>query len=267
MCHALLHFKRKSSLMSFRQTTQKIIKSVENTSGYRVHIYKDTSLQLPAVVKIARGSTPYHVVIYNPTSATNPDYLICVECGFILRLFSLPKESRKWFTAVDKAKADLEITIADELDLPKSIIKDLAARFFAGVLTQLRSMPINFRVDKWIRANYPDLIELQDKFVREQLLIHAKGLSPEVKKLAPSHVYDCNVAMNAVYAAVWSDTLSDPKLAIPYEHIRQKELADNLLSILKQIPDSPEKDTLLVDQWAHALDLSGWYKWETFLIN
>jgi hypothetical protein len=77
------------SKMSFRAATRDVIKRVETTTGRPVLVQADPSLSVLATVKMARGTAPAHLVRFKPGS-TAPDYLVCFQCGFILRLFANP---------------------------------------------------------------------------------------------------------------------------------------------------------------------------------
>lgn len=48
---------------------------------------QDRSLTLLSAVQVARGPQPMHTIYYNPVTVAEPDYVICYQCGFILRLF------------------------------------------------------------------------------------------------------------------------------------------------------------------------------------
>jgi hypothetical protein len=80
--------------MNFRETTRRIISLVEEKTGFPVRVTKDLSLKTLATVRMAREPMPVHMIIYNPSINTAPDYLICYQCGFILRLFSCPPSKR-----------------------------------------------------------------------------------------------------------------------------------------------------------------------------
>jgi hypothetical protein len=54
-----------------------------------------------AASRIARGENRIHSISFNPSALREPDYLICYQCGFILRLFAVPAAER-----VDLAKGD-----------------------------------------------------------------------------------------------------------------------------------------------------------------
>ena len=74
--------------MELREITRDIIKQVEELSGFPVQVMQDPKLPTIATVRIARGKTAFHTVIYKPTIGEPPDYAICQECVFVLRKFA-----------------------------------------------------------------------------------------------------------------------------------------------------------------------------------
>jgi hypothetical protein len=51
-------------------------------------VSEDALLKTLAASRIARGgSNRVHAISYNPSVVKEPDYLICYQCGFIVRLF------------------------------------------------------------------------------------------------------------------------------------------------------------------------------------
>ncbi len=82
--------------MSLGDTTQKVLRLVETRTGIPVHVEPDPNLPgtLLAKVVMARGKLALHRVTYRPDSASRPDYLICQQAGFILRLFDAPAEKQ-----------------------------------------------------------------------------------------------------------------------------------------------------------------------------
>src|SRR3989304_4191827 len=52
--------------MKLRDTTRKIISQLEEKSGYPVQVMEDSSLSTFAVIRIARGNMPAHVLKYKP---------------------------------------------------------------------------------------------------------------------------------------------------------------------------------------------------------
>ena len=79
--------------MGLNQSTQSVLKKVEEISGKPVVVQADPSVPA-AIVRIARGSAPAHLVKYNPSIKAVADYTVSFQCGFILRLFSTPESQR-----------------------------------------------------------------------------------------------------------------------------------------------------------------------------
>jgi len=71
-----------------------VVSLVESASGCQVIISEDRSLKNLATSRIARGTNKIHLISYNPSAVSEPDYLICFQCGFILRLFDLAGADR-----------------------------------------------------------------------------------------------------------------------------------------------------------------------------
>jgi hypothetical protein len=80
--------------MTLREVTRTVIKRVEDASGCPVVVSEDASLKTLAASRIARGTNKIHLISFNPSVVSEPDYLICFQCGFILRLFGVPAADR-----------------------------------------------------------------------------------------------------------------------------------------------------------------------------
>jgi hypothetical protein len=253
--------------MALRDTTRRIISLVESISGYPVLVTEDASLQTLATVKIARGSAAAHVIVYNPSAATAPDYLICCQCGFIVRLFTNPPAERFDLAGSPQARELVGQLlggpqgVARRMNLDPEAIRGLRDRLFSGLMLQLRSMPVGLRVDAWIRQNYPELSDLQRTAILRQLQDSLATLGPEVRKIAPTKVYNASVTMNAAFTLFWSRTWDDPALSVPYKAAGYDKPGARLLSIFEDISDEPTADRRLIDAWADELGLSNWYEW------
>ena len=81
--------------MNLSEITHQVLRLVETRSGIPVHVEPDLTLPgtILAKVVMARGPLALHRVNYRPDSASPPDYLICSQAGFILRLFDTPRKS------------------------------------------------------------------------------------------------------------------------------------------------------------------------------
>jgi len=255
-----------SSPSNLRRTTRSIITLTEAQSGKQVIVQDDPNLQTFASVTIARGGAPAHVIQYKPVPNEDPDYLVAYQCGFVLRKFSVPAEDR-----VDFASS------ADGLDIVTRLfmnahgkagrispekIRNLAKYVFDGLMVHLLSVPVGLRIARWLRAEYPDLIPLQDRYVLREIDTNERSNTPETRRLMPKKVYDATQTINAAYALFWSDELSQTDLPDSYRIYHRD--AERLLEILEEIPSGPEADRDLIDAWADELHLRPWYQWAPF---
>jgi hypothetical protein len=236
-------------------------------SGCPVAVSEDRSLKTLASSRIARGANRIHTIVYNPTAVKEPDYLICYQCGFILRLFEIPESERVDLAGTTDARQTVYrlLTAPDgpgkKLKLSPETVSTLRDQLFDGLMRQLRSIPIGFRVDSWIMREYPELGQLQRDMIMRQIQDNLASLGPESKKIAPKKIYQSNVTMNAAFAAFWAKQLSDPSIAVPYKAAGLLKAGEELLGLLGEISDAPAADRDLVDAWASRLTLTDWYKW------
>ena len=96
--------------MSLSEITQKVLRLVETRSGIPVDVEQDPGLPgtMLAKVVMARGTLNLHRVSYRPDSSLAPDYLICKQAGYILRLFDTPPEKRFDFAGSPEGFAAVE---------------------------------------------------------------------------------------------------------------------------------------------------------------
>jgi hypothetical protein len=80
--------------MTLRELTRTVTARVKGVSGCPVVVSEDASLNTLAASRIARGENKIHTISFNPSAVSEPDYLICYQCGFILRLFGVPAGDR-----------------------------------------------------------------------------------------------------------------------------------------------------------------------------
>ena len=173
--------------MRLRAATREVIKRVEDITARPVLVQADASLKVLATVSMARAADPAHFITYNPSGNAEPDYLICFQCGFILRLFANPPSQRFDFAGSESARVrTLEAVSAQpeirKLQLAPAALRQYANYLFDGLMTQLRSVPIGLRVDVWLERDFPELGELQRTFAIRQLQDNQQALSPEVRR-------------------------------------------------------------------------------------
>jgi len=81
--------------LKLREVTRKIITSLEEKSGYLVNVKEETALPTLATIRIARGNIPAHILSYRPSAKNeSPDFAICWQCAFALRMYECPPDQR-----------------------------------------------------------------------------------------------------------------------------------------------------------------------------
>jgi hypothetical protein len=239
--------------------TQNILKLAEELSGRPVRIQEDPRLELLATIKIARGQAPLHLISYRPVPQHQPDYHICYQCGFVVRLFENPPETRFDFGFAPKASTEMD-RILDSGSVPQQV-RMMKEMLLNGLLTQLRSIPIGLRIDDWLWSLYPELRDEQTASTRIQLQQNLKALDPGIRKSFPKKVVNANTAMNAAFALFWANKLEDPSIVLPYRSIGAVDDGKGLLEIFGGTDSKPVGDWALVDNWAEEIGLRGWYQW------
>ena len=245
--------------MSLLASTKFFLEEAERVSGRPVVVQEDPTLQTLATVQIARGAAPMHVVKYRPIPNRRPDYHICYQCGFIIRLFENPPENRFSLGPSSEAPERMDAWLAEGPGSPQ--LQAMKNVLLSGLLTQLRSIPVGLRIDDLIWAQYPELREEQLASAQSQMKQNIQSLTPEIRQTFPRKLHGANTAMNAAFALFWSEKTGDSTLRLPYQSIGAEADGQNLINASALTGASSSDDWNLVDRWAEILGLAGWYKW------
>jgi hypothetical protein len=246
------------------------MRAVEEATGCPVQVVADASLKTLATVKMARGAIALHVVRYNPSVGVEPDYVICAQCGFILRLFANAPSERFDFAGSSRGRRHVAVAASVHPEirkLPPGAVQQYVDVVFDGLMTQLRSVPVGLRIDAWLQHQYPDLADLQHSYVMRQLQDNQQVLSPQVRARSPATLYEASVTINAAFAAYWSRMLSQPPLVLPYAATGTQRAGQELLAIWDEMPPLPSHDRALIDAWARHLRLEDWYDWLPYTLQ
>ena len=251
--------------MALNNITQKVIDLTEERTGRPVLVTPDASLSLLATVKPARGSAAVHVVAYNPSAQADADYLVCYQCGFILRLFEVPEQDRYDLAGAPQGISEVEKLIGTHmkethLDLDKDTRVGFQDQLFNGLMLQLRSVSVGLRVDDWLRRDYPELGSQQRAMAARQLNENAAALQPRVRKMTPAKIYQASVAMSAAFAAYWSRAWNDPLPVVPFKTTGHLAQGEQLLKLWDEVPAEPACDSRLIQAWGKDLGLEGWFQ-------
>jgi hypothetical protein len=215
------------------------------------------------------GGVPAHLLAYRPVGNQAPDYLIAVQCGFALRLFAVPPDLRLE-TGMNKAglqhvREALDQTLRENRQtLAASELEQVAGQMYGGLITHLRSVPVALRIARWLRESFPELHALQRGAVDQELKQNLEAARSARGGLLPEVVVKPTLAINAAFAQFWVREYGDPDLAAGYTSGPDARAGERLLGIWDSTPSTADADAALVDAWAGALGLTGWYIWEPY---
>lgn len=254
--------------MKLREVTRKVIKELEEKSGYLVQVMEQPDLPTIATIRIARGNLPAHILSYKPNQKDQlPDYSICWECKFAMRMYECPPEKRFQITGnQDGERAVDEILkapggIAQKFNLTGTQREGIKQQFLGGLITHLRSVPVGLRVSEKLTLDFPELLEYEVLHVEKELAIAKESLSRQIKDMMPVEIYNPTQAINAAYALFWATCLEKPVIVNPFRMDGSDRQGQKLLDIYNATTDDPLHDNELIDRWAELLKIRSWYSW------
>ena len=247
-------------MKNLRPETMEIVKRVESLSGVPVEFKPDSSLTLRATLQMARNGAATHTLRYQPSNSPI-DYWVAYQCGFAIRLFDLPPNERFNFAGTGEGTQQVKTLLITGQPLKEAdqvFLNEFAELTTHWALVSLRSYAIGLRIDQWLFDEYPSLRPMQaegvDAVQQENLQLLSKrlgNLSIPVPLLAPA----------AAYALFADRLLKKETYAIPYRAAGVLGLGKELLAISDGISTNRSHDCELVDAWADAIGMTGWYRW------
>lgn len=254
-------FTRYTHIMQYlRAATKGILKRVEEQTGKSIHFMRDEQLTLLATLQMARNGADFHVLRYRPTDGPF-DYLVAYQAGFVLRLFENSPEQRFDFSPAPDAGKRVEPLLSAGQALgpdDKKVLPQFAEFVAQWALMNLRSLPIGMRIDQWIAADYPELRDEQQASIALQQQQNVNLLSFSRGKLTVPTTLMGSIAAYALFA---DRLFGNGTYAVPYGAAGVLSQGEQLLSVWDEVPMDPQHDRVLVDCWASACGLGGWYSW------
>ena len=250
-------------MKSLRPETIGILERVEALSGRPVEFKPDSSLTLRATIQIARNGASAHVLKYRQ-SKEPLDYWVAYQAGYVLRLFELPPAERVDFasTGIGEGGVELLLTTGQPLtDNDKSLLPQFAKMTTHWAMMNLRSYATGMRIDRWLADEHSRLRDLQAEGVD---LIQQENLQLLSKRLGNLSIPVTLLAPVAAYALFADRLLGKSLYAIPYRAAGVLEAGKELLAISDELPADPAHDRALVDAWASAIGMNGWYGWTPY---
>ncbi|MEI7912684.1 MAG: hypothetical protein WCK77_23910 [Verrucomicrobiota bacterium] len=163
--------------------TQQIIDRVEQTTGYRVTIDVIDGIQESAQMISARPESPVHLIRVNSEQRRYADYIVAVQCGMLLVLWSDPTKVPELVPDQEKcddwgkrwSRSKQLKALAPETALLRASI------YLQGLIQQLQSMPLEIRVARLCFETCPGLRGMQEESPeRRPTIDRGSGLRQEV---------------------------------------------------------------------------------------
>jgi hypothetical protein len=248
----------------FLPSAQQAIAELEEATGKPVLIVEEPELNVAATIRRARAGQTSHILRWKSGSDPLADYLITFECRMALRE-PAPNGSGAGRQAMGERPA-IQERVIEEVEalypqMPKAKARELGQFILNGLMLQLRSMGPGMHVDRWIREHCPDVHQGQERLISSQINDNLGALEAGSREQFPKAVYDASVAMNAAYAVFGGDLLGKPYLAVPYLSQGYGEQARGLIRLALGEGEAEPSDRTIIDSWARALQLEGWYDW------
>jgi hypothetical protein len=254
--------------LKLREITRKAIAVLEEKSGSRVTVVEDATLASLSSIRIARDNLPAHILSYKPgAKGDTPDFTICWQCAFALRMFECPPDQRFLIAAnAEGGRLLEEILTAPNGVVQRYHLDDIQLQSFQsqllhGLITHLRSVPIGLRVSQKLTLDFPELLELETANVDREWALANETLSASIQEMMPAQVFDPTQAIHTAYALFWAERLEKPEIVNPFRVAGFEEQGMHLLHLMDSIPGDPLHDNELIDSWANYLGIRNWYAW------
>jgi hypothetical protein len=251
--------------------THDFLALVERETGYPVRLVEEPKQPALARVQLARAGAPAHVVTYRPVRDESVDYLICHQCGFVLRLFDNPPGARYEYAQAEKGRREVRRLVTEpgsklaKHRLGAKQLEQMAVVLLENLTSLLRSIPIGLRVGEWIYDNHSDLRSSQRAAVVKEVTEAHATLEAQVRDKTPVLIFDATQALNAAQAMFWAEKYDMRELASPFRVAGYKRAGRALLDEWNEAPDDPGHDRALVDRWAEELHIAGWGAWQPYV--
>ena len=246
-------------------SVKELLRQAETISGSPVQVIYDANLPISARLQFARRGASHHLLVVQP--GPSADYFIANQVGILKRLYVLPARERFDFVITPKAQ-QATAALVHELLIPEisrddSDIAGFTHNVQQWLLANVRSTPVNMRVDQAIFRDLPSLRESLLAGIREQNNLNLSGL----QNLRKSFRVPAKLAGPAAAYAIFADRLlGSTGYSIPFEAMGFIDAGRALIRDFDSVPSDPISDCQLIDAWAQRLGVADWYRWAPFSV-
>lgn len=242
-----------------------MIASAEEATGYRINIDVMDGIQDDARMIAARPGNPFHLIRINSEQKRYADYIVAVQCGMLLILWSDPTHVPE--LVPEQGKCDYwgkKWAASKQLaSLPRESATKMGDFYLRGLIQQVYSLPLEIRVARLCFENCPGLREMQEENLTAHLRKLSEVFSPKIRQQIPPDVFDKNVTMSAALAKAWGELVDSRLPVIPYEATGYLEKGEKLLAVIDNLPEKKASNFVKnVDSWADQLGMGSLFRWK-----
>lgn len=256
-------------IQGLAEPVRAILDTLKDVTGRDVLFVRKPDLKSLARIRMAGGATAAHVLFYRDEQDPLIHHVIANECGHLIRLFGAAPEKRLVAVANERTQARYREEIREDIQRLSLIhgldtLRTFIPLWYESVVFQLTRMPPDIMIERWLYEEYPDLRDIQLAALYEQHEKAVSVLSANIRRMTPGKIYEVSQVMNYVFFRLAGDFLGI-RLTGPYEKSRYMLEGEELaMWTAEHYSEDHEGDVYVIDNWARALHLSGWFEWRRF---
>ena len=238
-----------------------LLEKCEAKSGFECDISYDSTLTTDSTMRMAgRNGQLRHQIILKKQD-TNADYYVAWQAMFMLRQLSIDEEKRVEISHSKTGFEETKSSLAERYpSMDASELDNFTQHILGGIITQLRSVPVGILVDLSLHREHPELQELQQAVLTQQVREYWAALNFDKSQFPESILLD-NQHMNAAHAAMVDYQFPSPELTAPYKIAGMEEISLQLLDLCLKHNSEGDQDKVLIDEWGKALKIQHLYRW------
>ena len=246
------------------EDTKQLIHKVEEATGYKVSIERESIPGANARMLSAAPGRPSHIIYVAEDKVAAADYIVATQCVMLLTMWSHPKGVAQFATLNDKV--DYAIRKLENWKgfsgVDRESVEKVARMLMTGLIQQLNSTPGEMLAIEHCYRHCPTLRAQQEQVLAADFRKYTASFRPDNKKLLPPEIFEKNQSMCAALALLWAELSGKRSILVPYDSVGlTKKGADLLADYRATTGTDGERMTATVDAWADKLYLRTLFQW------
>lgn len=246
------------------EDTKQLIRKVEEVTGYKVNIERESISGANARMLSAAPGRPSHVIYVAEDKVALADYIVANQCVMLLTMWSHPKGVAQ-FTALND-KVDYAIRKLENWKgfsgIDRKRVEQVTRMLITGLLQQLNSTPGELLAIEYCYRHCPSLHIQQEQVLATDFRKYSASFRSDNKKLLPPEIFEKNQSMCAAMGLLWVELSGKRSILVPYDSVGlTKKGAELLADYHATTGTDGERMTATVDAWADKLYLRTLFQW------